>query len=404
MFFGVEAHVTFFGKRGSQMKFFSFRTGGTRTLITSAGITVAGLLLLPISGSVAPFGAPLGQAIGANGNVMKLPCSSDGSNVFLQKCGDVVDLVTKDLETKVKTHVDLLYRRGEKVSTQEGGTADSVGGKGYYFGKPVCDLLPHQYNDYKPEGDTSGGAVNHIGETCGNFINVRVSIQGRSARTGLIMGGAAQFGSREAGYIRGGWTQMIAFHLNKVVGEMKSQNQVTYSASCQDLATEITELGGKTKDLSNRLIANVGPDQVAEVKKCQVEDFEHAANSANPDLGPLRQSAQQLCTARAALESATVQLASCEVMARAGEDYRRVFGNTEAFFSNEIQKGVSAACNSQCGGQCSGACRVTFRRGRPRFNRGACESCLNSCGNSCYPVQIRQTFKNMLQPWKVDKS
>src|SRR5690606_15671773 len=80
------------------------------------------------------------------------------------------------------------------------------------------------------------------------------------------------------------------------------------------------------------------------------DSWDALINKDRPDVGPLRQSAQQLCAARTAIEGLVTQLAACEIFARSSIGWKRNVGSAEKIreILNEARTKVAGPCEERC--------------------------------------------------------
>ena len=184
---------------------------------------------------------------------------------------------------------------------------------------------------------------------------------------------------------RGGLLQSTTCFFSQVKQEVQAQKQLTVSdmgsgpSPCAALSESLSKLNTQMKQGLDSLKGQLqGQANLADLMNCK-----NTWDSGTPasteggalDQGPLRQSAQQLCSARSAIESTFTQLAACEIFARAQYSYlQNIAGTTQqsAIFK-AIQTGVQETCSKQCEDQLGGSrCNIPS------------DEAVSSCANKCY--------------------
>jgi hypothetical protein len=234
------------------------------------------------------------------------------------------------------------------------------GTRGHYFGPAVCNLVPGELVNVIET------RVDHTAEhkTCGQptslDFNVRSSPTSFSVSPAFRVGfdpdpGCAP-GSLEDGYIKGALVAATQCFYVAIKNEIQAKHQVTvadvggHPSACLALARDASAQSQQlTKALEGLRARFQGdPKNLADIVNCEKDRLE--MGHLTGDQGGARQSAQQLCAARAALETVAVQLAACQVFHQASTAWTRALREKDgldalgAYFRRE----VAVPCHNRC--------------------------------------------------------
>jgi hypothetical protein len=361
------------------------------------------------------------------GVVVHAPCS-DPAGKGMKSCQEYLEIGTPASNGVPAMPAALTQLKNRVLEQIDGGNS---GQKGYYqnedhsgsetvaatyFGPTVCTLVPTTFFAAEDKGQ------DHHGKSCGSPIEISVSPHYDRAPwpfDGCIVGGYATAtlkrtfdtdpakakGSLEAGYLHGALVQASDFYYQEVLKEIKTQKQITVSdlggqpSPCATLAGDLKgmslQLGENMTNLKNELGSQANLADIANCRKGW-ESVDKAASA--PDLGPLRQSAQLLCAARAGIETMFTQLAACEVFARAQYSYRSNLGSIDK------QRELINAIQGQITQPCSNQCQKQFEKGgNPCSPPSPGE--LSACAQKCYLDRFKDVLKGqLLKYWPAQTS
>ncbi|MGK5084538.1 hypothetical protein WDW37_14680 [Bdellovibrionota bacterium FG-1] len=189
-------------------------------------------------------------------------------------------------------------------------------------------------------------------------------------------------GTLEDGYIRGALLQATSCFYQQVINEVQSSHQITISdvepnipSPCLWLAKDLAFLEKSHQDsiasLSDKLLGQANIEDILNFDK----NWSAPKKTGSIDMGPLRQSAQYLASARAGLEVMFTQLAACEIFARAQFSYLSTFGtpDKQQQFIDSLLKNIADPCSSQCKSKLthSALCKPS-------------DQAITQCANECY--------------------
>ncbi len=338
---------------------------------------------------------------------LEAPCNTTPNDVtgkgsYLRVCKDVQKDSIDMMKKQVRLLADKMYQEGKSMDPSVGveisemapgaSNADSMHQK---FAKPVCTLIPGPLNDFKDETDT-----NHFGESCGPAAQIAANTHPGGASVRFDMSG--NNGLREMGYYGGAFVQAMTCFQAQVEKEV-STGKLNVSNDCNKVAAAIRDKGNEGTKLVDKLKNELGATKnMADLRDCKTNEWDISGKDTNLDVGQLRQSRQQLCASRESIEKMYAELMVCEVFHRAGVDFENEFVSTQTFFEN-IKKGPGEQCSNQCAPQCAtpGQCiKVSgFIKKKATFQKGQCDTCSNSCGNTCYQRALPNYIRNRIQKW-----
>lgn len=336
-----------------------------------------------------------------------VPCAEDAGGksatgaAYLRKCSEVLGAVKGQkgytgpsgvlplLDEQVKKLVDAPERslyRGENPDPDN--TDPSIT---HAFGTPVCNPVPNPYfNSSKAELET-----NHLGESCGEPFHFKVNASSSGVVAKMYTSG--KYGTREGAYLRGSWVQALTCYWQQVKTEISSSRKLKINPACSAIGDAMAELSAGSADIASTMNKQLGSSKsLSEIWKCEATELEKGS-PGDPDVGKLRQKAQQLCAARASFETLFTQLAMCEVTTRAGKAYRRLASSPDQFL-DQLKEGAARTCNKRCNSQCSG-CASSLSGAAAR-----CSSCGTQCANQCYPGELAKFYAEKIRGWPSNGS
>lgn len=341
----------------------------------------------------------------APANIVEIPapCSiarpgakKEGASGFLRKCTEVLEgvpgvsgytgptgafrLIREEMTRLIDHPTHSLYR-GHAVDPS---SPDPANPSTASFGTPVCNLTPGPFNGVKSETET-----NHRGESCGKPSLFDVDVSSGGVNTTMFL--SSQHGTLESAYFRGIWIQALTCFSEQVKREIEMSHKLKISASCQGMARKMEELGTSSESVARHLRDQLkGQNNISDIWKCEASQV--TRSGAGFDVGGHRQSAQQLCTARAGIETLFTQIALCEIFTRAGRSFRNAIHDPDAFLS-DIKKTVVSNCKSRCSSSC-GDCG----------SASGCSKCGTDCANDCYTPELQNYILKKLRAWPNDGS
>jgi hypothetical protein len=372
--------------------------------------------------------------------VVKAPCS-DTPNAFtgLRSCQEYLLGSGSQGVGAATSPLGAVFQLQQRVGDHiEGNPQKSL--KGYYqnvdpgtnpekyFGPTVCNLVQGPFNQKGSEAD-----VDRSGKSCGNFVNIEVNLN--YSRCPAPLDGCAcskpdprlvvhkeydpdpakAKGTREDSYVRGALLQATTCFYSQVTNELKNKHQLTISdfapntpsycaALMQDYQGKVQSLGDQMSGLKNML---QGQANIADIVNC-TNTWDSASGKGAPDAGPLRQSAQQLCVARNAIESMFTQLAACEIFARSQFAYLNQIGSPakQAELIKAMQGQLTKSCSDECQAQAPGNCHLpTSCPSNAPHCGDPLEYMENQCANNCYQRKAVPFFKDYIEKrWPSDGS
>jgi hypothetical protein len=340
------------------------------------------------------FGVLAALAVAANVSAeeVRVPCS-DGPSGFLRSCAEFFDGKAgrkgfkELLRERMKSDIAHLYQ-GKRVDVLA--TTDPANPQGPGYPTPVCNVLPNEFNQQQPEGDSNATAApNHLGQSCGQFVHLDVNVDwvcwGCPRVSEVTLDFVPPYGRREAAFQNGAFPAALNCFYQEILRELETTRKmkVEPTSACASLGKDIAGLGDKSADVAKGVqnalggASGLNPDEIWKCETSTWENTQVTGRTTGVDVGKLRQSAQYLCSARGSMEGAFMQLAVCEIYARAGRSYRNVFGDAQAF-QQELRTKVAEKVKGDCGGCAS-------------------EGCADSCANEKYKTRfldfIRDKFR-----------
>jgi hypothetical protein len=262
------------------------------------------------------------------------------------------------IDTQAKAEID-----GPTTSIYRGVMPDGAGGT-VKTGKPVCDLIPTEFNQNKAEIDK-----NHLGESCG--LPSRFEISTHKGGFDAVMKIGGDNGVREFSYLWGLKAQSRVCYWKQVTNEIRQNGKVKVSPYCDAQASALVKAMSDSNDVVSSLKKQLGQSaNIQEIWKCDPKTFGTANQSV--DISAPMQAAQLLCSARTAMEGAFVEFAMCEIEQRADHAFRHFAANPDAFIER-LKADVAEQVKSQCSHACDG-CK----------SYGCCNSRATSCTNNHY--------------------
>jgi hypothetical protein len=304
---------------------------------------------------------------------ISVPCTTDGSSAqsssgFLRGCTEVIEGNTarQDAPKGMLTLIDQQARKeidGPETSLYRGTMPDGAGGN-VKTGKPVCVLLPNEFNRGQPEIEK-----NHLGDSCG--LPSRFEVHTHSGGFDAIMKIGGDNGVREFSYLWGLKAQSRLCHWKQVTREIRQNKKIKVSPYCDAQASALVEALSKGNDVVSKLKEKLGSSaNLQEIWKCDPKTFGTANQNLN--LSNPMQAAQYLCSARTAIEGAFVELAMCEIEQRSDHAFRH-FAATPDLFIERIKTDVGDRVRTHCSNSCGG-CK----------SYGCCNRRATSCTNRNY--------------------
>jgi hypothetical protein len=350
-----------------------------------------------------------------------------------------------------------------------------------YFGIPfaqshvavACDPVAGKINNALPEG-VPGNTVNHLNQTCGDptLLTVSTYIQPCSCDpTGFLSsngcyhctltGGCGKNmhceqdfqsttqtmltvdastgtnGTLESALFRGAWVAAVDCYYQQVRAEVATNNALlSVSPACLAAGNWASSLGSTADSVAKTIDAQITAASNLDENNTDIWNCAATGQTSASDPGQLRQAAQQLCAARASLESLFNQLVVCETLARAETSYEAsIFYTPNAIatqlagsidsptgdFRSSIQGTINSAlsaCTNACehkdditfgpwdlgtvvdgvNGDSSGSAPAPFGG-----SQGACSQCAEGITNpiirSNYNTYIRNFYANLMKSW-----
>lgn len=323
-------------------------------------------------------------ASGAGALVSQVPClEAFGIKAGLRSCEDVVDGkappegVVPLVEKHIADYIETLYKTN--LEPHPFGPDTKI-----EFGPTVCSLVPGAHTR-----GSSEVLSDHNGKGCGRPYGVSVKRK--------LTGGKIQLdqtngqGTREQGYFRGAYLAALACFEAEVTNEIRSTRKLTVkSAACRQLAEDYQTLGNLVHQRAETLIISANIDDIENAKKSW-----DPSKGPKPDVGELRQSAQQLAAARSSIEATFAYLGACEVFARASDAYLRLVSNPQATdqIHKELFQSLSSSCKSCDRSPAPGpsSTPLTDSEIEGYLNQGS--ACLQICYEREMPTFLRRKFE-----------
>jgi hypothetical protein len=307
------------------------------------------------------------------------------------------------LYQRIKAQIDSYYKHVDPTP--------GVAGGGYYFGPTVCNLVPGPFtvssekeNNHASPSESCGNPVKI--ETKSdvdyhtNWLGIPTGSPDVVVAVNVIRSSAQGQGTLEDGYRRGAIIAATACYYQQVASEIRNQKRLTIpdSSACHALAEDLEQKSKGVQTLKGQL---AGQRNVLDIYKCDNSWDAHADSAAHPDVGPLRQSAQQLCAEREAIEAMFAQLAACEVFSRAQSGYQKQIGSSagQAAIEN-VRMQISNQCSDQCQNSLHVAHLSTWDKlwkavtGDYPSNQSV-DGCVNPCYKSKMPDAIKGHLENL---------
>jgi hypothetical protein len=224
-----------------------------------------------------------------------------------------------------------------------------------------CALVPNPLVTLRGEREQppyTEDRINRFGKSCGQSMYIKV----RSSPIRLEFHKTYPQGSLEDGWFTGSQMQAIAFYLNEVqteIGRSKKlsiKNPTGGTSYCQAAASDYQNLFTARKKLVELATANPqNANLLKQMFDCSQKKEDPTTAGTNFTYG---QHSSDLCANRNALEAAFLNLASCEVNARADSSYLAKIGSQQALtdtysWLRETLKMTCKSCmNESCANQC----------------------------------------------------
>ncbi len=330
-----------------------------------------------------------GHDAAASGMTVPAPCSDTPAQITgLRPCATVLKGPTgvfEMLKKRISDSMDSIYRDGVDPNPMASPTAAGAQ-PGTPFGPTFCNLVPGPYNNNRSEIST-----NRMNRSCGNPLTVVLYDRGRRIRFEANNPGAETL---ETGYLRGSYGAALTCFSTALMAEIERDKKIEVSTACRAMGDDMAGLAARTDDLFKGIRENLAAHgNLADIANCISNGRAPSPRPGDPDVGPLRQSAQQLCAARLQLEAMFTQLAVCEAFSRAGLAYQAVVAlpNSRKAHSDAIFDNMVEACKN-----CDGP-RPSPIPGQEDAQAQQLESMGNNCVNRCYlnnlPRFLRTRFE-----------
>jgi hypothetical protein len=311
-----------------------------------------------------------------------LPCQDADriATTVLRTCKDYLDGSSNDQSQLGKDGFNKLFKQqvqNQIDSFYQGKDLDTTRPDSPSFGPTFCQLVPG-----KPFVSKEEIKNDHNGKSCGNTHKVVVdywascnpmSPGGGITAINILNDEQSGEGTLEYGYLRGALGTVNAVYYNQLNEQINkgSSFSVDDGSSCADAAKDVKTLIERIKK----------PEMQKLDMKC--EAGWDKMSKKRPDVGEDRQSAQYLCSARAAAEAAFLQVATCEVYSRAQKAYIKFAGTAEKQkkLFDKINKKSTDYCTPKCMcNPCMGGC-----------------SKVNECATECVKDKTRDLLEEMIK-------
>jgi hypothetical protein len=335
--------------------------------------------------------------------VVRAPCSEgSATDSGLRSCqellltgykgigGTKVPAVLEQLNQRVKEQIGLV--EGKKGYYQQV-DPDPLNPPGQFFGPTICNLVPGPFNTSAEE---KSGKRNRFGAACGNPVQVQCKRDGSDVDCKINKiwnpSPSASQGTLEDGYGRGGAIAATSCYYQQVINEVRDQRRITVTdqggspSPCSRLAQSIEGMSNDlTADINALKSQLTDKKNIADIANCEKSWDTNTDPRVRSDAGHLRQSAQQLCAQRLAIESMFAQLATCEIFARSNYSFRKQIG------SEQGQLAIVRLLQDKIAKPCSKHCEKKLDPGI--FNKPS-NSQISECANSCYQDRMPAAFRD----------
>lgn len=288
---------------------------------------------------------------------LAMPCAKPGDPnpvKGLRTCVAVAADVKTNLESRIMSYATSIY---EGCVSGTATDAQVAANTCLPPGAPtarVCDRSADSLDLNQAETGTS----NHLGNTCGNWVNLQTTLHGRTCSVTPQSGGPQGYGDREDAYMRGAKIHSLDCYRHNVETELATYSlhltQVgTTPGPCLALAQTYQ---AKLQTTSQNLMNSLGAEQnISDIANCAAQG---SLTGTAQTVGQNRQSACQLIASRTALEVSFTQIAACEVIYRAqlAHDKFRMNASQGTGFNAMVFEKINAdKCTSQSASDCTSA-------------------------------------------------
>jgi hypothetical protein len=294
----------------------------------------------------------------SDSSTVDIPCRQKGSaKNGLRECPEVIRDVTSWTEGYLKNMIDAIYRGCDLTDSNTSTDPTNCQPKNtvqtcnYFTGLTgIANTSPEQ-------------GTNHIGKTCGQWIQVGQHVSGSQC-----MISASSMGTMEQSFYQGNSIRALDCHWNQVKNDLAQGKLKLTAATGLDPAQKYSTQIQLIKKAKDQLLAykNIG-----DVEKCTAEDLNSATAA--------KQSACMEYTHRLILEQHVAHMAAVEVIDRARRSFERFDAGTNghAFFSDFKSYLQQNQNSSQCRGK-----------------RADCNSASSAYLTRCYKPLWQQFFES----------
>lgn len=301
---------------------------------------------------------------------VEAPCARAGTEDRYPErrpCHAVIEEAKAKVELRVRQQAEHYYSGCDLDPT----APPTVGGcRGTRIPTPTCNVLdtegvPKTFNLIMERDQNHEGALPGLARasgSCGNWPRFQTQVRGRSCQVTPIYAGQNVI---EDAYNRGAWIQALNCFHHQVRSEIErgtlkisrltlpdgTQAEGACASMAREYAGTVTRNGEVTQSISQKLGAQ---PNLGDIDHCTGSERARATGES-ADVGPLRQSACFLSSARQSTEAMFMHLAACEIWNRARRSYEVFLGtalgrdDVRMNARNQVQgrRGSRSECNEE---------------------------------------------------------
>jgi hypothetical protein len=276
------------------------------------------------------------EAAGSGEVAMRAICGIDG----FSSCAKVMPSVKSAVFGQVKQHVDAAYQ-GKLIDLSRPGQKGASNFIATEFIRtPICNPMDQVY------GNEAGKLTNHLGEKCGDLCRIKCT-QPPGGSVSCSMENPRASCGRERAFTRGTLIQTIWHKYDVVVAEFSDPargNKLKLSPPCQALVRD-QQTAQVFRDASEEIQRYQLINQGREISCPALGDSPTPQASGDPQG---EQAACYLSSSRTMLEGLIATVATCEIFARAGKDFKLEELALQGLPKDLMQSGIRS-CDGQQG-------------------------------------------------------
>ncbi len=263
-------------------------------------------------------------------------------------CKEVLPQMQKLVEAQVRKYSEEYYKGCSYDPTVPPSSDRKC--QGIELQGTVCNMLEHPAIP-KTFNGVREFETNHLGRFCGQFTYFKTRLSGRTCSVTPIEDGV--YHERERSFNRGAYVHALNCKHKRVNGDIEKgalrttalisnvQSGALVPGPCAKLAEDYMN---KNKESGAYFTSQMGTRiNIKDIENCTGTETTKV-DELNPDVGARRQSACQLASLRANLESMWANLAACEVFYQAQLSHEQFMGltNSQTQIDNSIRSIINA--------------------------------------------------------------